>query len=360
MDILIKPKGLKKGDKVAVVSLSSGVLGESFATHQLEIGKKRLKALGLIPIIMPNALKGVDSLEKHPEWRAEDLKEAFMDPSIKGIICAIGGDDTYRLLPYLMEDEEFIHAVQNFPKIFTGFSDTTINHLMFHRLGMESFYGPNFLSDIAELAEELLPYTKRSLEGYFEDHELTEIPSTEWWYEERTDFSSKAIGTERKRHFEENGIEVLSGKRKTSGRLLGGCLESLCDSLTGARYEDEPEIIEKYKVFPWKEEWNEKILFLETSEERPTPEDLRSMLMTLKDYGVFSRVNGVLIGKPQNNIYYEEYKSIYKEVINDETLPVLYNLPFGHACPRCLLPYGIEVTIDTEKKSVKFNESYFA
>ena len=36
--------------------------------------------------------------------RAKDLKDAFLDDSIAGIICAIGGDDTYRLLPYLMED----------------------------------------------------------------------------------------------------------------------------------------------------------------------------------------------------------------------------------------------------------------
>src|SRR5699024_11383488 len=41
------------------------------------------------------------------DLRAEDLKAAFRDDSIKGVICAIGGDDTYRLLPYLLEDQEF-------------------------------------------------------------------------------------------------------------------------------------------------------------------------------------------------------------------------------------------------------------
>lgn len=29
-----------------------------------------------------------------------------MDKSIKGIICAIGGDDTYKTILYLMEDED--------------------------------------------------------------------------------------------------------------------------------------------------------------------------------------------------------------------------------------------------------------
>lgn len=35
------------------------------------------------------------------------------------IITAIGGDDTHKIIPYLMEDNEFITAVRNNPKIFT-------------------------------------------------------------------------------------------------------------------------------------------------------------------------------------------------------------------------------------------------
>ena len=132
------PRKLRKGDKVAIVSLSSGMLGEEFCSHNIEIGVKRLKEYGLEPVFMPNALKGIEYLQAHPEARAKDLKEAFLDESIAGIICAIGGDDTYRLLPYLMEDEEFIKAVEKHPKLFTGFSDTTVNHLMFYKMGLST------------------------------------------------------------------------------------------------------------------------------------------------------------------------------------------------------------------------------
>ena len=90
---------LRKGDKVAIVSLSSGMLGEEFCSHNIEIGVKRLKEYGLEPVFMPNALKGIEYLQTHPQARAKDLKDAFLDNSIAGIICAIGGDDTYRLLP---------------------------------------------------------------------------------------------------------------------------------------------------------------------------------------------------------------------------------------------------------------------
>ena len=38
---MIKPKRLRKGDKVAIVSLSSGMLGEMQFIHKYELGKKR-------------------------------------------------------------------------------------------------------------------------------------------------------------------------------------------------------------------------------------------------------------------------------------------------------------------------------
>lgn len=70
---------LKKGDKVAIVSLSSGMLGEEFCSHNIEIGVKRLKEYGLEPVFMPNALKGIEYLQTHPQARAKDLKDAFLD-----------------------------------------------------------------------------------------------------------------------------------------------------------------------------------------------------------------------------------------------------------------------------------------
>lgn len=340
------PRKLRKGDKVAVVSLSSGMLGEEFCSHNIEIGVRRLKEYGLEPVFMPNALKGIEYLKQHPEARAYDLKQAFLDDSISGIICAIGGDDTYRLLPHLMEDKEFILAVQNNPKLFTGFSDTTINHLMLYRLGLCTYYGPNFICDLGEIAEEMLPYSKEAFESYLEGSRYNQIISSEIWYEEREDFSRAAIGTNRIEHKEERGYELLQGAEIFSGELLGGCLESLYDILTDTRYPDEKEVCEKYHIFPEKEEWEGKVLFIETCEEKPSPELLEKELYALKEKGVFDVICGILVGKPQDEIYYEEYKEVYKKVIDNTELPIVYNVNFGHATPRCALPIGGKVRVD--------------
>ena len=79
---------LRRDDKVAIVSLSSGMLGEEYCSHNIEIGVRRLREYGLEPVFMPNALKGVEYLKNHPEARAADLKLAFLDDTIAGIICA--------------------------------------------------------------------------------------------------------------------------------------------------------------------------------------------------------------------------------------------------------------------------------
>lgn len=275
-----------------------------------------------------------------------------MDDSIAGIICAIGGDDTYRLLPYLMDDVEFIDAVKKHPKLLTGFSDTTINHLMFYKLGLSTYYGPTFICDLGEIADEMLPYSKKAFESYFEGNSYDEIVSSDIWYEEREDFSRAAIGTERIAHKEERGYELLQGSKIFQGKLLGGCLESFYDILTTNRYDDEKNICEKYELFPSKEEWTGKILFIETCEEKPIPELFEKELEELKKKGVFDVIHGILVGKPQDETYYEEYKDILRKVVDNENLPIVCNVNFGHATPRCTLPYGVEAKVDMEQKKI--------
>ena len=62
---------------VGIVSLSSGILGESFMKHELDLGLRRMEELGLRVKFMPNALRGADFLQKHPEARAADFIEAI-------------------------------------------------------------------------------------------------------------------------------------------------------------------------------------------------------------------------------------------------------------------------------------------
>ena len=162
---------------ISIVSLSYGIAGEDFIRFELEIGLRRLKELVLNVSFMPNALKGLEYTFAHPEKRAEDLLQAYKDPDIDMILCTIGGDDTYRLLPYLFDNGELAAAVSD-KVVFLGFSDTTINHFMLHKVGMRTFYGQAFLSDICELSSEMLPYTKKYFEQLINTGTISEITPT--------------------------------------------------------------------------------------------------------------------------------------------------------------------------------------
>lgn len=282
-----------------------------------------------------------------------------MDDSIKAIITAIGGIDTYKTIPYLMEDEEFKAAVRNNPKIFTGFSDTTNNHLMFNRLGLSTFYGPCLLVDIAELDNDMLPYTKEYFEKYFMDESSFEIKSSPVWYSDRKSYGPEEIGKPREAHQEEHGFETLNGSGAVTGKLYGGCIESIYDAFTGVSFEEEPSVYEKYGIFPTEEEWKEKVLFLETSELTATPEELEKMLMEFKKRSVFSFVRGLIVGKPMDEKYYNEYKEVYRKVFADLETPVLFNVNFGHSVPRCIIPYDAEATIDYDNKKIIINSPIF-
>ncbi|MBR1662859.1 MAG: LD-carboxypeptidase [Ruminococcus sp.] len=337
---------------VTIISLSSGIAGEEPVRYELEIGLKRLKEYGLNVRFTPNALKGVKYIKDHPEKRAEDLLWAFNDPDTDMILCTIGGDDTYRLLPYLFDGGELAGAASD--KVFLGFSDTTVNHFMLYKVGVSSFYGQSFLSDICELSHEMLPYTKKAFEELIMTGSISQIKPSDVWYEERKEYGKAQVGIPLKEH-PDHGFELLQGEPVFSGKILGGCICTIYDMFDGGRYADMPKMCKKYGLFPDREEWKGKILLLESSEEKPEPQKYRKALEYIKDAGVFDVVSGVLVGKPMDNTYAAEYKELLTEVTDDPGLPIVFNINIGHAMPRCIIPFGKEAVVDVQKQVIRFS-----
>ena len=336
---------------VGIVSLSSGILGESRIRFETETGIRRLEEYGLNIKFMPHALMGLDYVKAHPEKRAEDLLLAFHDPEIDMILCAIGGDDTYRLLPYLFDHDELANSVTD--KVFLGFSDTTINHLMLHKVGLTTFYGQAFLPDICELSSEMLPYTRKYFEELINTENISEICPSDIWYEERKSFGIDQAGKPLISH-PNSGFELLQGPSVFSGKILGGCIDSIYDMFNGDRYADMPVLCKKYHLFPDPEDWKGRILLLETSEEKPSPEKYRKALEYLKQTGVFEAVSGLLVGKPMDETYAQEYRLLLTKVIDRPDLPIVFNLNVGHSVPRCIIPFGINAFVDVNKQVIRF------
>ncbi len=77
--------------------------------------------------------------------------------------------------------------------------------------------------------------------------------------------------------------------------------------------------------------------------------------------GILNTINGIIVGKPKDETYYEEYKEAIRQVIVEEEhlieLPIFYNVNIGHAKPIGILPYGIETELNCSKKTIRFLES---
>ena len=341
---MIKPRHLQGGDKVAIVSLSSGSLGEPEFIHKYRIAKERLEGVyGLQVVPMPNALKGRDYVYRHPEARASDLMEAFRDPSIRAVFNAIGGDDTIRLLPYIDFD-----VLRDNPKIFTGFSDTTTNHFMMHMAGLVSYYGLSVMCDLAEYVE-INPYSRAMMEAtLFHPRERLPIPPSTYCAFE----TDKVLWKEENQNIpiprrENTGYEILQGSGTVTGELIGGCIDVF------------PEIIGT-SIWPSTDEWRGKLLLIETSEDNMSEELLTWYLRGLQAQGVLEAVNGIVVGKPAFPERYESYKEVFRKVVGFEAgmpdKPILYNINAGHAYPIAVFPLGLSYEIDCGNGSLTLLE----
>lgn len=344
MKKMIKPQKLSPGDKIATVSLSWG--GPSIFPFRYRVGVQQLQdEFGLQVVEMPNALRDANWLAKNPEARADDLMQAFADPSIKGIFATIGGDDSIRLLPFMD-----LSVVRDNPKIFLGYSDTTISHLVCTRAGLVSFYGPSIMAEFAENGG-MFPYLVESVRTtLFSSDVIGEVkPNTNGWTVERLDWADPANQQIKRKLNPYTGWRFLQGKGIRRGHLIGGCIEVL-HWLRGTEF------------FP--ESWQDAILFLETSEEAPPPELVKRFLRVFAAMGILEKISGILFGRPGGEVppdKFAKYDQAILQAVTEEAgfadLPIVTNMDFGHTSPMFILPYGVQAEIDCENKKFSIIEN---
>ena len=339
---LIKPSALRIGDKVATVSLSWGGAGDDEILWRYQQGKERLETIfGLQVVEMPNTLKGSKYVYENPQKRAEDLMQAFSDSSIKAIFACIGGNDSIRMLPYIDFD-----VIRNNPKIFTGYSDSTVTHFICMKAGISSFYGPAILTDFAENIE-MPQYTIDSVKRtFFSNEVIGQIPTSPTWTDEYLEWLIKNKHTAR-RFVPNTGYNLVQGKGVVQGRLIGGCIEVI-------------ECLKGTSLFPPIDYFDDAILFLETCEEHAPPWLIEDELRCYGVMGILNQINGIIWGKPMGEMFYKEYKDVIKKVLKEfgcSNMPVLYNASFGHNEPKTILPYGALAEIDCNKLNFSILES---
>ena len=340
----VKPSRLSKGDTVAVLSPSWG--GPNSFPHVYELGVKMLEtAFGLKVTEYPTTSADADFLYANPKLRAEDVNRAFSDHDVKAIFSSIGGEDSIRILPFL--DPEIIKSN---PKILMGYSDTTTLLNYVNQLGLVTFHGPSVMAGFSQLQNLPLSFANHVRQMLFQPAPTFEYGPYESWSEGYPDWGQKENLGKLNASHATTGWSWVRGKSIARGELFGGNIEVL-EWLRGTPYWPDPGF------------WQGKILFLETSEEKPHRAYVRRWLRSFGILGGLEKITGLLFGRARD--YSDEEKkalernivSVVAEEFKRPDLPIVANMDFGHTDPQFIVPLGVRAEIDCETKRFRLVES---
>jgi muramoyltetrapeptide carboxypeptidase len=285
------PPPLQKGDLLKVIA-PSGAMRELEACYKgIDIWRSRGYRVEVSPKIEQRwgYLAGTD------EERRSQLKEAWLDPECRGILCARGGYGSARLL----ENWEWDRDVT--PKWLIGFSDVTGLLWSLTHLGISGVHAP-LLTTIATEPE----WSRDRLFNWLENHT----------------------------------IEPISGKGWGNGRVTGILLPA---NLTVATH---------LLGTPIQSDLNGVILALEDVGEAPYRLD--RMLTQWRLSGALSQVRGIAIGRfsqcePPSGIPSYTVEQVLSDRLGDLSIPIVSHLPFGHDGCNAALPVGVMAELDGDK-----------
>lgn len=333
---------LQLGDKVAILSPSFAAPDMFPAVY--ELGLKRLRGIfNLEPVEFPTTKK----LGSSTEERAEDLIAAFENPKIKAVIATIGGNDQVTYIKNL-PSEPFIKN----PKPFFGYSDNThfMNFLWLN--GIPSYYGESIMTQLA-MQGQMDEYTIKYLQhAFFETGEI-ELQASDTFNEIGLDWNDESNLLKR-RDYEKNNGWQWDGAENAKGITWGGCLESI------------DEILRHGIQIPSLDDFQNIVLFTETSEEIPSSEYVFRVFRALGERGILEKVRAILIGRPkawefnkpqtveQRKVYREEQREVIIKTVRayNNKVPVIQNMDFGHTDPQIPLPYGMPARIDSAAQKI--------
>ncbi len=323
---MIYPEFLKKGDLIGICAPSAGV-GKKLEDYENSLDTLRTKGYSIKETahVRVNSERGGTAKE-----RADELKELYMDPAVKFVMCAAGGD----FLSEMLEYTDF-EAMKEHPKFLTGMSDPT--GLLFPYTAMcdvATIYGINGGGyDIDPMPE----YMKNNLEiiagNLIEQESFAMYMKTPGFLAEKIEFDTPVEW----KSFDEE-VDV-------TGRCIGGCIDVLKD-LVGTRFDAAKAFGEKYK---------EDGLVWYFDNFSLGAEMFYRTLLQFKYAGWFDYAKAVLVGR----VLFESsdtgmtYEDALRMALPE--IPVVFQADVGHTIPHMTLVNGAIMRLQYREGKGKVN-----
>ncbi|HHF3269745.1 TPA: S66 peptidase family protein [Vibrio diabolicus] len=321
------PNPLQQGSTIAITAFSSGIAEKHEARFQ--VVKEHLLSQGF-KVVVGDCLYGQKKHVSAPiEQRAKELMSFLTDESIDAIFPPWGGELAIEILPYL----DFSKLKQVRPKWILGFSDvSTLAATFASKLRWATAHCSNLMDLTPEAIDPLTANTLKNL-GTSIGAEFSQVASPMYAssWPDIVNNPKSGITPDTKSCWK----WLVKPKSGTviKGRLIGGCWDTL-SHLFETEYLDLKALSESYP--------EGVVLYLENAEMSPT--ELTRTILNMKFRGVFSHINGLLLGRSAaSNPHSEQALTYYEAIENSLTnigVPVMIDLDIGHVPPNLTLING--------------------
>ncbi|WP_026835727.1 S66 family peptidase [Eubacterium xylanophilum] len=345
---MIYPDFLKNNDKILVTAPSGGNYKE-MDLLRVDRAKETLENKGFrvefTENVKQNDGRGRSSSK---EDRARQLMQGFIDPEVKFIHSAKGGDFLMEVMPLLDWS-----AIEANPTWFQGFSDNTFltyiiatnyhiatiygNH--FNDYAMEPWHdavknnwsiitGENIIQKTFDMYEDGFYDKEKVTDGYITDKKSKPILLTD----------GKTICKTEKDYSQ--SVEM-------SGRLIGGCMDVLLN-ICGTRYDRTREYVDSYK--------QDGFIFYLESFSLDTDSVARG-LWQLDEAGWFEHCKGFIFGRPCMCEAYTDhtYAESVLTILEEKNAPIILDADIGHKSPQFTIINGAKGNIQLNNNTINLS-----
>jgi muramoyltetrapeptide carboxypeptidase len=309
---LVKPRALRPGDCIGIVSTSSPV-----AAADLDVLTGYLRGRGFEVAVAPGTLDRRGYLAGDAEQRAAGVRQMFADPGVAMVMPASGGTGAAHLVDLLD-----YRQIREQPKLFTGFSNPSVlNNALLAAAGLPSVHGVSGFQ-------------------FFGWPDADEPTESAFWQMVTGPVAGREIAGPGWRAYR-------AGRGTVSGPVVGGNLWEVC-ALAGSR---------------WMPPTAGAIVLLEVLD--ATFEAVDRMLTQLRLAGLFDGIAALVIGAPADWEAEDAPDAGPDELVLRCTrgrFPVIAGVEFGHQQAKIQFPVGcqVEFSLDGPQPVLRYLEDLVA
>ncbi|MER0481993.1 S66 peptidase family protein [Streptomyces sp. Edi2] len=311
------PSPLRPGDRVGVTSPSGGVAEDLRA--RLDVAVRDVQDRGY-EVVIGRCMDGSGHVSASAADRADELMSMLIDPSIKAIVPPWGGETAIDLLPLL--DWDRLREAE--PTWIVGFSDiSTVITPMTLLTGTATVHGNNLMDTPYRVPEGLQSWC--DIVAAPPGHRFVQTPPGRHRSVAFDDFA--AFPGIREYTLDSVGAWTRldgGGDVEAEGRLIGGCIETLCN-LAGTAFLDT-------SAFARDESPNGLLVYVEA-----TGDDAFTICRNLHGMrlaGFFDRANAVLVGRTSapDNDSLSQHEAVL-DALGPLHVPIIADMECGHVPP---------------------------